>query len=169
MNAQITRKSGTMCVSWGRSLLLSHCNFSLLNGSALRLSRGTATSTTRSIIQLSFTYQYTSVTHDAVMPYVCLQHVITVCFYCTQPPWFVRSVCHSHRKCSSVFRQPFGNLVGFEKIVADPYLKSWGLEECYKFRKPIVFCWRFGRKRPLYVWQYSSSSNDFQEWLRLTT
>jgi hypothetical protein len=81
MNARITRKSGTMCVGCGRSLLLSHCYFSLLNGSALRLFQGTATSTTRSIIHHSFMHEYTSVTHAAVMPYVCLQYVIPLCFY----------------------------------------------------------------------------------------
>jgi len=38
----------------------------------------------QSIIHHSFIYQYTSVTHDAVMPYACLQHVITLCFLQTR-------------------------------------------------------------------------------------
>ena len=210
------------------------------------------------------------------MPYVCLHHVINLCFYksvyCKQPSSFVRSICHSHRKCFSALPQSFENhadcwkvgrflettsvvekivvgrflentsvvekivvgrflentsaveksvvgrflentsvveksvvgrflettlaveksvvgrflettlvvekiVVGrflentlvVEKIVVGPYLKSWGLGECYKLRKPIVFCWRFGKTRLRYIWKHSSSSNDFQEWLRLTT
>jgi hypothetical protein len=165
------------------------------------------------------------------MPYVCLHHVINLCFYksvyCKQPSSFVRSICHSHRKCFSALPQSFGNhadcwkvgrflettsvvekivvgrflentsvvekivvgrflentsaveksVVGrflentsvVEKSVVGPYLQSWGLGECYKLRKPIVFCWRFGKTRLRYIWKHSSSSNDFQEWLRLTT
>jgi hypothetical protein len=84
MNAQITRKSGTMCVSWGGSLLLSHCTFSLLNGSALRLSRGTATSTTRSSFLHVWDYLSYSWRSNAVRLYsacynrVFLMHAATL-------------------------------------------------------------------------------------------
>ena len=165
MKAQIARKSGTTCVNWGRSLLLSHCNFSLLNGSAV-VSRDCHSNNTKYYppffhvsVYLSYSWRsnavrLSSACYNPVRLQIRLLYTVFVAIIEN-----VSSCCHRLLKTTLVV----------EKSVVGPYLKSWGLGECYKFRKPIVFCWRFGRKRPRYIWKYSSSSNDFQEWLRLTT
>jgi hypothetical protein len=54
------------------------------------------------------------------------------------------------------------SLMVVEQIVVGPYLKSWGLGMCYKFRKPTVFCWRLERKWPQFIWKCSPNSNDFR-------
>jgi hypothetical protein len=122
-----------------------------------------------SIMHLSFMNQYTSVTHDALMPYVDLQRVIRIrLFYAAiLIRMFVIANVHVSPCCHSLSEY---NIV-VEKIVLGTYLKSWGLGECYtrKFRKSIVFCWRLERKCPRFIRKCSANSNDFQEWLKLTT
>jgi hypothetical protein len=105
-----------MCVSWGRSLLLSHRTSGCLTVLQCGCLEGLPLQQDESVIHHSSMYQYTSATQDAVMPYICIRCVITLCFYksvyCPQPFWFERSVCHSQTKCFSVVPQPFGNHVG---------------------------------------------------------
>ena len=140
--AQMTRKSGTMCVSWGRSLLLSQCNFSLLNGSALRMSRGTATSTK----------YYPPFFHVSVhLSYSWRSNAVRMSSACYNPVFLQIRLLYAamliRKQCLSQLQ------IMFPRVATAIWEQCWllkncsrsvskvrGLGECYKFRKPVFFC-----------------------------